>query len=86
MAMPSGGKQKHCTDLGEEGDPEVCEQIQGHISADGQYGRGPERPARAVFLPRRGQDICLPSSRNVTRYTAEPAVRENEEGLQSRRH
>ena len=72
--MTSGGKQKHCTDLGEEGDAEVCEQIQGHIPEDGQYGRGPERPAGAVFLPRRGQDICLPSSRNVTRHTAEPTV------------
>ena len=40
--MTSGGKQKHCTDLGEEGDTEVCEQIQGHISENGQYGQGSE--------------------------------------------
>ena len=38
--MPGSGQQEHCADMGEEGDTEVCEQIQGNLSE--QYGRRPE--------------------------------------------
>ena len=39
-----------------------------------------------ILLPRRGQNICLPSIGNDQRHTEEPAFRENAKGLQSRRH
>ena len=83
-ATPGSGQQEHCTDMGEEGHTEVCEQIQGNLSE--QYGRRPERSPGTILLPRRGQNICLPSVGNVTRHTEEPAFRENAKGLQSRRH
>ena len=82
--MPGSGQQEHCTDTGEEGHTEVCEQIQGNLSE--QYGRRPERSPGTILLPRRGQNICLPSIGNVTRHTEESAFRENAKGLQSRRH
>ena len=84
MTMPGSGQQEHCTDTGEEGHTEVCEQIQGNLSE--QYGRRPERSPGTILLPRRGQNICLPSIGNVTRHTEESAFRENAKGLQSRRH
>ena len=86
MATTSGGQQEHCTDPREEGNTEICEQIQRHISETGQYGGKPERPTGSVLIPRRGQNICLPSIRYDTRDTTEPVVQENAEGLRSRRH
>ena len=83
-ATPGSGQQEHCTDMGEEGHTEVCKQIQGNLSE--QYGQRPERSPGTILLPRRGQNICLPSIGNVTRHTEEPAFRENAKGLQSRRH
>ena len=59
-------------------------QIQGNLSE--QYGRRPERSPGTILLPRRGQNICLPSVGDDTRHTEEPAFRENAKGLQSRRH
>ena len=82
--MPGSGQQEHCADTGEEGHTEVCEQIQGNLSE--QYGRRPEGSPGTILLPRRGQNICLPSIGNVTRNTEEPTFRENAKGLQSRRH
>ena len=82
--MPGSGQQEHCTDTGEEGHTEVCEQIQGNLSE--QFGRRPERSPGTILLPRRGQNIHLPSNGNVTRHTEEPAFRENAKGLQSRKH
>ena len=82
--MPGSCQQEHCTDMGEEGHTEVCEQIQGNLSE--QYGRRPERSPGTILLPRRGQNIRLPSIGNDTRHTEEPAFRENAKGLQSRRH
>ena len=82
--MPGSGQLEHCTDMGEEGHTEVCEQTQGSLSE--QYGQRPERSPGTILLPRRGQNICLPSVGNVTGHTEEPTFRENAKGLQSRRH
>ena len=86
MATTSGGQQEHCTDLREEGHMEICKQIPRTFPSTGQYGGKPERPTGSVLLPRRGQNLCLPSIRHDSGDTAEPVVRENEEGLHSRRH
>ena len=83
MAMPGSGQQEHCADTG-EGHTEICKQIQGNLSE--QYGRRSERSPGTILLPRRGQNICLPSIGDDTRHTEEPAFRENAKGLQSRRH
>ena len=46
MAMPGSGQQEHCTDTGEEGHTEICQQIQGNLSeqnlAEGQ--KDPQGP------------------------------------------
>ena len=84
MATPGSGQQEHCTDTGEEGHTEICEQIQGNLSE--QYGRGTQRSSGTILIPRRGQNIRLPSIGDATRHTEEPAFRENAKGLQSRRH
>ena len=83
-ATTGGGQQEHCTNMGEEGHTEICEQIQGNLSK--QYGRRPEQSPGTILLSRREQNICLPSIGDDTRHTAEPAFRENAKGLQSRRH
>ena len=64
-AMPGSGQQEHCTDTGEEGHTEVCEQIQGNFSE--QNGRRPEQSPGTILLPRRGQNICLPSVGNASK-------------------
>ena len=84
MATTGGGQQEHCANMGEEDHTEICEQIQGNLSE--QYGGRPERSPGTILLSRRGQNICLPSFRDDTRHTAEPAFQENAKGLQSRRH
>ena len=38
--MTGGGQQEHCANTGEEGDTEICEQIQRNLSE--QYGGRPE--------------------------------------------
>ena len=78
------GKQEHSPDTGKESHPEVCQQIPGNPTE--QYGRGTLRPSGPIFLPRRGQDLCLPSHGDAPEYTEEPTFRENAKGLQSRRH
>ena len=47
--------------------------------------RDPEIPG-SVSLPRRRQNLCLPSHGDVTEYSEEPVVRENEKGLPGRRN
>ena len=84
MPTTGGGQQEHCANMGEEGDTEICEQIQGNLSE--QYGGRPERSPGTILLSRRGRNICLLSFRNDTGHTTEPTFRENAEGLQSRRH
>ena len=81
-----GGQQEYCKDPREEGNTEICEQIQRHISENRQYDGKSKRPTGSILLPRRGQNICLPSIRDDTGDTTEPVVQENEEGLHSRRH
>ena len=84
MAMPGCGQQEHSADMGKEGHTEVCEQIPGHFSE--QYGGGTQRSPGSIFLPRRRQDICLPSHGDAPEHTEESTFRENAKGLQSRRH
>ena len=47
---------------------------------------GPRDPQGPFFLPRRRQNLRLPSRGNVTEYSEEPVVRENAKGLPGRRH
>ena len=84
MPTTGGGQQEHCTNTGEEGDTEICEQIQENLSE--QYGGRPEQSPGTILLSRKGQIIRLPSFRSDTGHTTEPTFRENTEGLQSRRH
>ena len=86
MPMTGGGQQEHCANTGEEGDTEICKQIQRNLSEPRQYGGRPEPSPGIFLLSRKGQNICLPSFRNDTGHTTEPTFRENAEGLQSRRH
>ena len=83
-AMPGCGQQEHSTDMGKEGHTEVCEQIPGHLSE--QYGRGTQRSPGSIFLPRRKQDLHLPSCGDAPEHTEESTFRENAKGLQGRRH
>ena len=82
--MPGCGQHQHSTDPGEESDTEVCQQISGRFSE--QYGGGTQRSPGSVSLPRRRQNIRLPSHGDVTEYSEEPVVRENAKGLPGRRH
>ena len=84
MATPGCGQQEHSTDTGKEGHKEVCEQIPGHLSE--QYGRGTQRSSGSIFLPRRRQDIHLPSRGDAAEHTEESTFRENAKRLQGRRH
>ena len=42
MPTTSGSEQKYCTNLREESDTEIRQQIQRHISETRQYGGRPE--------------------------------------------
>ena len=83
-ATPGCGQQDHSTDTGKEGQTEVCEQILGHSSE--QYGGGTQRSPGSFFLPRRRQDVCLPSRGDAPAHTEESTFRENAKRLQGRRH
>ena len=83
-AMPGCGQQEHSADTGKEGHTEVCEQIPRHSSE--QYGGGTQRSPGSIFLPRRRQDICLPSRGDAPEHTEESTFRENAKRLQGRRH
>ena len=63
MAMPGCGQQEHSADKGKEGHTEVYEQIPGHLTE--QYGGGTQRSPGSIFLPRRRQDVHLPSCGNA---------------------
>ena len=84
MAMPGCGQQEHSADTGKEGHMEVCEQIPGHLSE--QYSRGTQRSPGSIFLPRRRQDVCLPSHGDAADHTEESTFRQNAKGLSGRRH
>ena len=84
MAMPGCGQQKHSPTMGKEGHTEVSDEIPGHFTE--QYGGGIQRSLGSIFLPRRRQDLCLPSHGDAPEHTEESTFRENGKGLQSRRH
>ena len=69
MAMPGCGEQKHSTDMGIQGHTEVREQVSGNSTE--QYGRGTQRSPGSIFVPRRRQDVCLPSRGDAPEYTEE---------------
>ena len=83
-ATPGCGQQAHSTDMGKEGHTEVCEQIPGYSTE--QYGGGTQRSPGSIFLPRRRQDVCLPSRGDVPEHTEESTFQENAKRLQGRRH
>ena len=78
-AIPGGRKQEHRSIEGKEGHTEVYEQVSGDIT--GQYGAGIQQPSGSFSVPRRWQDICISARRNVTEYSEEPSVRQNEKRL-----
>ena len=83
-ATPGCGQQEHKANTGKEGHMEVCEQILGHLSE--QYGGGTQRSSGSIFLPRRRQDIHLPSRGDAAEHTEESTFRQNAKGLSGRRH
>ena len=64
-ATPGCGQQEHSADTGKEGHTEVCKQI------PGQYGTGTPKSSGSIFLPRRRQDLCLPSHGDAAEHTEE---------------
>ena len=83
-ATPGSGQQKHSADTGKEGHTEVYEQIPGHFTE--QYGGGTQRSPGPLSLPRRRQDVCLPSRGDAAEHTEESPFRENAKRLSGRRH
>ena len=83
-AMPGCGEQKHSADTGIQGHTEVCEQVSGNSTE--QYGGGTQRSPGSIFVPRRRQDVCLPSHGDAPEYTEESTFRQNAKRLQGRRH
>ena len=84
MATPGCGEQKHSADMGIQGHTEVHEQVSGNSTE--QYGRGTQRSPGSIFVPRRRQDICLPSRGDAPEYTEESTFQQNAKRLQGRRH
>ena len=82
--MPGCGEQKHSTDTGIQGHTEVHEQVSGN--SEEQYGRGTQRSPGSIFVPRRRQDVCLPSCGDAPEYTEESTFRQNAKRLQGGRH
>ena len=83
-ATPGSGKPEHSSITGKEGDTEVYEQKSGSYTE--QYGRGTQRSQGPLLLPRRRQDIHLPSRGDAAEHKEGPTFRENEKGLPGRRH
>ena len=84
VAMPGCGQQEHCPTTRKEGRMEVYEQISGDNTE--QYSTGTQRSPGSLSVPRRQQDICLPSCWDATEYPEEPPFRQNAKRLQGRRH
>ena len=80
--MPGGRQQEHSSIEGEEGHPQVHEQVSRSFSS--QYGVGIQQPSGSVSLSGRRKDICIAARRNVEEYSGESFVRENGKRLQSR--
>ena len=83
-AMPGCGEQKHSADTGIQGHTEVCKQVSGNSTE--QYGGGTQRSPGSIFVPRRRQDICLPSHGDAPEYSEESTFRQNAKRLQGGRH
>ena len=83
-AMPGCGQQEHSADTRKESHTEVYEQISGDFIE--QYGTGTQRSPGSISVPRRRQDICLPSHGDAAEYPEEPPFRQNAKGLQGGRH
>ena len=83
-ATPGCGEQKHSADTGIQGHTEVREQVSGNSTE--QYGGGTQRSPGSIFVPRRRQDVCLPSHGDAPEYTEESTFRQNAKRLQGGRH
>ena len=83
-ATPGSGEQKYSPDTGSQGHTEVHEQISGNTTE--QYGGGTQRSPGSVFVPRRRQDICLPSCGDASEYQDQPAFRQNAKRLRGGRY
>ena len=70
-ATPGCGEQKYSADTGIQGHTEVREQVSGNTTE--QYGGGTQRSRGSIFVPRRRQDIHLPSRGDAPEYKDEPA-------------
>ena len=81
---PGCGEQKHSADTGNQDHTEVCKKVPRNPTE--QYGRGLQRSPWSIFLPRRRQDVRLPSHGDSAEHTEESTFRENAKRLQGRRH
>ena len=81
MTTPGCGQHQYSTDPAEESDTEVCQQILGRFSE--QYGGGTQRSQGSVSLPRRRQNIRLPSRGDVTEYSEEPVFEKMQKDCQA---
>ena len=81
-AMPGGRQHEHGSIAGEEGNPQVHEQVPRSFS--NQYGTGIQQPSGSVSLSRKQKDICIAARRNAEEYSGESSVQENGKRLQSR--
>ena len=84
MATPSCVEQKHSADMGNQGHTEVCEQVPGNSTE--QYGGGTQTSPGSIFVPRRRQDVCLPSRGDAPEHTEKSTFRQNAKRLQGERH
>ena len=82
--MPGCGEQKYNADTGIQGHTEVREQVSGNTTE--HYGGGTQRSPGSIFVPRRRQDICLPSRRDAPEYKDEPTFRQNAKRLPGGRY
>ena len=78
------GEQKHSADMGIQGHTEVHEQVSGNSTE--QYGGGTQRSPGSIFVPRRRQDVHLPSCGDAPEYTEESTFQQNAKRLQGGRH
>ena len=83
-ATPGCGQQEHSKNTRKEGHTEIYEQISGDNTE--QYGTGTQQSPGSLSVPRRWQDVCLPSHRDAAEYPEEPPFRQNAKRLQGGRH
>ena len=69
-ATPGCGQQEHSTNMRKDGHTEVYEQISGDDTE--QHGTGTQRSPGSLSVPRRRQDVHLPSHRDAAEYPEEP--------------